>query len=137
MVSQESPAGRAGLRAGDRIIAIDGLSILSSEGSRRFGNVEPGQRIRLTVKRGNSTIVKEMTLTRRPEAVAAIAALAATLPRPPVPASMRRELRYSGQLDNVSVQVWSVGGPTVEKSGDTMVITVGASVVRIKVDPKK
>jgi hypothetical protein len=50
---------------------------------------------------------------------------------------MRRELRYSGQLENVTVEVWSPGGPTVEKIGDTMVITTGASVVRIKVDPKK
>jgi hypothetical protein len=49
---------------------------------------------------------------------------------------MRRELRYTGNLDNVTVEVWSPGGPSVEKIGDTMIITVGASVVRIKVDPK-
>jgi hypothetical protein len=40
-------------------------------------------------------------------------------------------------MDNVTVEVWSPGGPTVDKVGDTMVITVGTSVVRIKVDPKK
>jgi hypothetical protein len=50
---------------------------------------------------------------------------------------MRRQLRYTGQMDNVSVEVWSPGGPTIDRIGDTMVITVGSSVVRIKVDPKK
>ena len=94
----------------------------------------PGQRVRLTVKRGSATFVRELTLATRPELRAAIAAAA---PRAPAPPSMRRELRYTGQLDNVSVEVWSAGGPTVERNGDTIVITVGASVVRIKVDPKK
>jgi hypothetical protein len=50
---------------------------------------------------------------------------------------MRRELRYSGTLDNVTVEVWSPGGPSIEKTGDTMVITVGASVVRIRIDPNR
>ena len=133
-VSAESPAGRAGLRAGDRITHIDGVSILSRDGGRRFGRVRPGQRVRLTIQRGTTSFVRELTLGTRPEVRAAIAA---TTPRTPAPPSMRRELRYTGQLDNVSVEVWSAGGPTVEKIGDTMVITVGASVVRIKVDPKK
>jgi hypothetical protein len=142
MVAAESPAGRAGLRAGDRLTHIDGLSILSREGARRFGGVEPGQKVRLTVRRGGSTMTKELRLGRRPEYRAVIAAetprppiavRAATPPRPP---AMRRELRYTGSLDNVTVEVWSPGGPSVEKIGDTMIITVGASVVRIKVDPK-
>ena len=133
-VSPESPAGRAGLRAGDRITHIDGVSILSREGGRRFGAVRPGQRVRLRIQRGSSTLTRQLTLGTRPEVRAAIAA---TAPHTPAPPSMRRELRYTGQLDNVSVEVWSAGGPTVEKIGDTMVITVGASVVRIRVDPKK
>ena len=133
-VSAESPAGRAGLRAGDRITHIDGISLLSRDGGRRFGRVRPGQKVRLTIQRGSSTFVRELTLGTRPEVRAAIAA---TTPRAAAPPSMRRELRYTGQIDNVSVEVWSAGGPTVEKIGDTMVITVGASVVRIKVDPKK
>ncbi|HZJ02049.1 MAG TPA: PDZ domain-containing protein [Gemmatimonadaceae bacterium] len=136
MVAVESPAGRAGLRAGDRLTHIDGLSLLTREGARRFGRVKPGERVRLTLKRGNATLTRELTLLTRPEVRAALAAAsprAATTVRP----SLRRELRYTGDLDNVSVEVWSTGGPTVEKIGDTMVITTGSSVVRIKVDPKK
>jgi hypothetical protein len=134
MVARESPAGRAGLRAGDRITHIDGYSLMSREGARKFGAVRPGQRVRLTLKRGNQTLTRELTLASRPEVRAAIAA---TAPTPPTPRSLRRELRYTGSIDNVSVEVWSPGGPTVEKIGDTMVITTGTSVVRIKVDPKK
>ena len=136
-VDPESPAGRAGLRAGDRITHIDGHSILSRLGARRFGSVRPGQRVRLTVQRGTSTLERELTLGTRPEARAAIAERAPRPPRAPSSPTARRELRYTGQIDNVFVEVWSPGGPTVDRIGDTMVITVGTSVVRIKVDPKK
>ena len=134
MVAAESPAGRAGLRSGDRLTHIDGISIMTREGARRFGRVKPGQRVRLTVRRGMATLTRELTLSSRPEVRAAIAAAG---PRTTIRPSLRRELRYTGELDNVSVEVWSTGGPTVEKIGDTMVITTGSSVVRIKVDPKK
>ena len=137
MVSPGSPAARAGIREGDRITHIDGLSILSKEGARRFGAVGPGQRVRLTLRRGNSTVTSNVTLATRPEVRAARAAVAATAPRTPRAPSLRRELRYSGTLDNVQVEVWSAGGPTIDKTGDTMVITVGGSVIRLKVDPKK
>lgn len=129
MVAKEGPAGRAGLLAGDRVTEIDGVSILSPRGARKFGAVRPGQSVRLTVLRDGKSLTRQLTLATRPEVRAAIAAAAPT----PRAAAARRELRYAGQLDNVSVEVWSAGGPTVERSGDTMVITVGTSVVRLKV----
>jgi hypothetical protein len=136
-VDSESPAGRAGIRTGDRITHVDGLSITSPEGARRFGSAEPGHKVRLTVRRGGSTLHREVTVGTRPEARAVIAATTPRSPRTPAPPSVRRQLRYTGQLDNVSVEVWSPGGPTIDRIGNTMVITVGSSVVRIKVDPKK
>lgn len=139
-VDSESPAGRAGIRTGDRITLVDGLSITSPEGARRFGSAEPGQKVRLTIKRGTRTLERDIVVGTRPEARAAIAAAAPRTPRPPRPPltpTMRRPLRYTGKMDNVSVEVWSPGGPTVDRVGDTMVITVGTSVIRIKVDPKK
>jgi hypothetical protein len=56
-------------------------------------------------------------------------AVGALTPRPP---ALRRELRYTGQLDNVSVEVWSAAGPTIDRNGDTITITVGTSVIRLK-----
>ena len=140
MVASGSPADRAGLRRGDRITHIDGISILTADGQRRFGRVKPGQRVRLTVQRAGKSLTKELRLTTRPEVYAEIAAAAPFPPVAaiaPVPPSMRRALRYSGKLNNVTVEVFSPGGPTVERVGDTMIITVGASVVRLKVDPKQ
>ncbi|HEX6575581.1 MAG TPA: PDZ domain-containing protein [Gemmatimonadaceae bacterium] len=134
-IEKGSPADVAGFRNGDRITHIDGYSILSREGARRFGRVRPGERVRLRVKRGSSTVERTLTVGTRPEVRAA--QISRVAPRAAVAVGARRQLRYSGTIDNVSVEVWSPGGPTVDKIGDTMVITVGTSVVRIKVDPKK
>jgi membrane-associated protease RseP (regulator of RpoE activity) len=136
-VDPDSPAGRAGIRRGDRITHVDGLSITSAEGARKFGSAEPGEKVKLRLERGDRTLEREVTVGARPETRAAIAAAAPRAPRAPGPPSLRRQLRYTGKLENVSVEVWSPGGPTIDKVGDTMVITVGTSVVRIKVDPKK
>ena len=136
MVERNSPAGRAGLQSGDRITHIDGVSILSKEGGKKFGAVEAGQKVKLTLRRGTSTFTRELTLGTRPETRAAIAAYTPRAPQAVRPPRINRELRYTGNLDNVSVEVWSAGGPTVEKAGDTMTITVGSTIVRLKVDSK-
>ena len=136
-IESGSPADRAGFRNGDRITHIDGHSILSREGARRFGRVRPGETVKLRVMRGSKTIERSLTVGTRPEVRAAQAARSTGVIARTVAPGARRPLRYSGKMDNVTVEVWSPGGPTVDKVGDTMVITVGTSVVRIKVDPKK
>ena len=128
MISRDGPAARAGLLAGDKITHVNGVSILTSAGARAFGRVRPGQKVRLTVLRDGKSLTRELTLATRPELRAAIAASAST----PRPTGLRRELRYTGQLDNVSVEVWSAAGPTIDRNGDTITITVGTSVIRLK-----
>jgi C-terminal processing protease CtpA/Prc len=43
-VDDGSPAAKAGLRRGDVIKEIDGISILDPDGGRRFGSIRPGRR---------------------------------------------------------------------------------------------
>jgi hypothetical protein len=133
MVSRDGPAARAGLIAGDRITHVNGVSILTRAGARAFGRVRPGQKVRLTVLRDGKPLTRELTLATRPElrAAAVVAGFGST-PRPAAGVNLRRELRYTGQLDNVSVEVWSAAGPTVDRNGDTITITVGTSVIRLK-----
>jgi membrane-associated protease RseP (regulator of RpoE activity) len=50
-----SPAARAGLRSGDRLVSIDGLSLMSAAGGARFGAVSPGQSVSLGYERGSNT----------------------------------------------------------------------------------
>jgi membrane-associated protease RseP (regulator of RpoE activity) len=60
-VEPGSSADRAGLRHGDVLIEIDGVSLTDDEGGRRFGAVRPGQTVTFKYRRGAA--VGEVTLT--------------------------------------------------------------------------
>lgn len=66
-VERGSPADRAGLRAGDALAAIDGAAIRSPEGGRRFGAVEPGQRVTIVYERDGKRFVATLIATTRPD----------------------------------------------------------------------
>ena len=115
IVAPGSPADIAGLKPGDFITHIDGASILTPPGARRFGAVRPGQRVRLSVTRDGVPLIRELTLAERPR-----------------PMSGRSSIRYTGRLRNVDVEVWSPAGATVQRDGDTITINVGGSTIRLK-----
>lgn len=62
-----SPAARAGLRRGDVITHIDGVSILTPEGGRRFGAIRPGQAVRWSVVRAGVPRIVVGRAAERPE----------------------------------------------------------------------
>jgi C-terminal processing protease CtpA/Prc len=52
-VYDESPAAQAGLRAGDRIVAVNGIDITSDEGGRTFAAIRNGVPVEFRVRRGS------------------------------------------------------------------------------------
>lgn len=67
-VDVDGPSHRAGLRRGDTLIAMDGVDLTTSEGGRAFGQIEPGQRITLTVQRDGRERRVSLVAVARPDA---------------------------------------------------------------------
>jgi hypothetical protein len=65
-VDPEGPAGRAGMRRGDQLTHVDGISLLTEEGGRRFGAIHPGQTVKWTLLRDGSTLSLPVTAVARP-----------------------------------------------------------------------
>ncbi|MFI5311334.1 MAG: PDZ domain-containing protein, partial [Gemmatimonadales bacterium] len=51
-VSKGGPAEMAGLRVGDTLIALDGISLVTESGGNRLGRIEAGERVRVGYRRG-------------------------------------------------------------------------------------
>jgi hypothetical protein len=65
-VDPDGPADIAGVLAGDILRSIDGMSISSNEGGRRFSSLQPGQKVRLTVDRRGHSLDLVITASKRP-----------------------------------------------------------------------
>ncbi len=65
-VAEDSPAARAGLEAGDLIVAADGHPVTDNEGARRLTTARPGETVQLTVERDGETLTLEVTAAERP-----------------------------------------------------------------------
>jgi S1-C subfamily serine protease len=66
-VTANSPASKAGLKAGDRVTSVDGQTIQSySEMVARIRAHQPGDKVTLNVTRGGNETTITATLTQRP-----------------------------------------------------------------------
>lgn len=65
-VAAGSPASRAGIRPGDVLLAVDGRPLTGAEGARAFSSIEPGQRLRLTLRRDGAERELELVAEERP-----------------------------------------------------------------------
>ncbi|HEX2080808.1 MAG TPA: PDZ domain-containing protein, partial [Longimicrobium sp.] len=94
-VEPGTPAASAGMRRGDRLTHVDGVSLTTPDGWRRFGAIQPGQQVRWTYTRDGRAQNAVMTARRRPDAG-----------RPPTPpAGAGQRLRYSGTVAGAQVEV--------------------------------
>ena len=117
-VEPGSPAQRAGLRRGDRLTHVDGLSLTTRQGAQRFGAIRPGQTVTWTYRRGSGAYTARTTAARRPDAPPTPRAPAT----PPTPRAAQ-QVRYSGAVGNTDVEVR--GAPVTitrdERTGETVI----------------
>jgi len=60
------PADEAGIRRGDLLTHIDGLSLLSEEGGKHLGQVEAGQRVEVVYRRGSTVGTAKLVVANAP-----------------------------------------------------------------------
>jgi serine protease Do len=93
-VEPASPAERAGLAAGDTLVAYDGRDLVKSAEVALDRVLVPGRTVRVTVRRGGKKVVRPLVVGERsaiawrqlpPGAVAAVAPRAPRPPRAPLP----------------------------------------------------
>ena len=133
-VEPESPAARAGLRAGDRIVSVEGQTITSAGAGRSFGAVEPGKGVVIGLERDGG--VRKVTLTAGkrtpgdklvPDPSVGIGAAEPVQPE---------TVRYSGRLGDTMISV--SGEPVVVTTTDTeVIIRSGDITVRLRRDPAR
>lgn len=121
-VPRGSAAWDAGLRAGDRIVAIDGANIMTPEGGRRFAEIEPGDEVAWSIERDGRRI-ELRTMAAEPDAPRAWSTLAPS----------DGPVRFTGTVGGTTVEVR--GGRvsvTESENGDLIVIQTGDTVIRIR-----
>jgi serine protease Do len=120
-VSEGSPAEKAGIRAGDVIVRVNGDEITSSRKlSRLIGEIAPDHTGRVTVFRNGSETNLDVTIANRPELKFDEAALLERfkdLPKPPDAPSLEGLMRKPGEA----------GAPMVWRFGSRRQIGVGVT----------
>jgi S1-C subfamily serine protease len=65
-VEPNSPTGRAGMRPGDQLTHVDGVSLTSEQGWPRWHAIKPGQEVRLTYTRDGRSHHATISALSRP-----------------------------------------------------------------------
>ena len=99
-IDPEGPGAAAGLKTGDRLLAIDGAALADWQALVEAVRLRPDTRIVLQVQREGAPIDVPVTLAHRGEGKAVAGYLGAGVKGGEWPASMLREVRY-GPLDAV------------------------------------
>jgi membrane-associated protease RseP (regulator of RpoE activity) len=129
-VAEGGPAARAGIRSGDELVAVDGADITSDAGGERFAAIEPGDTVRLTIRREGSNRAVTVVATERPRATPA--PVPTPTPRAlPAPTPSDR-LQYEGRVAGARIEVRGAPVRVVrdEATGEVTIYT-GGSVIRI------
>jgi membrane-associated protease RseP (regulator of RpoE activity) len=80
-VKEGGPAARAGLHAGDVILAVNGVDITTDAGGRLFGSLAAGKKAELRVRRASETLALTIVPQSREEVFGKLRVVAAEDPR--------------------------------------------------------
>jgi hypothetical protein len=157
-----SPAARAGIQIGDVLTQLDGVSLLTEEGGRRFGALKPEQSVRWTIRRGGNTRTLTVVTAPRPgertvplaELRERLRALSEQHDTERMSREMQRlaremeragyrvdrvdrettrdRLRYAGAVGGSEIEVRGLENVVVDDSGDEIVITTRDATIRIR-----
>jgi hypothetical protein len=154
-----SPAARAGIQIGDVLTQLDGVSLLTEDGGRRFGALKPGQSVRWTIRRGGNTRTLTVVTEPRPgertvplaELRDRLRALSEQRDTERMSREMQRlaremeragyrvtreatreRLRYAGAVGGSEIEVRGLENVVVDDSGDEIVITTRDATIRIR-----
>jgi membrane-associated protease RseP (regulator of RpoE activity) len=121
-----SVAEAAGIQAGDILMSIEGLSLLTAEGTKKFASAVSGDEVHLGFERASKPINVALTLGR-----------AARVQGRGGPTQTFDVLnaRYVGAYGNVDLDVWSDEPVSVTRdSTGAMILRTGTTVVRLRAD---
>jgi hypothetical protein len=125
-IDPEKDGRAAALRAGDHLVALDGVLLTTEQGGRRFSQIRPGDTLRWTVERDG----REITLTTR----AVQRAPAARVARAVVEDPSTAPLRFSGMVGDAAVEVRGGRVNVIEsEDGRMVIIRTGDTEIRIRV----
>jgi len=126
-VKEGSPADRAGIRQGDILLSVDGLSLLTDEGAGQFMRLRVGDEVTLTLERAGKSYTTSLVLGRifgRPDGPSTPFA-----PEPP---------HFSTQVGGTAVEITSdVPVVSSTEANGTTTLRVGNTVIRLKPQPQK
>jgi hypothetical protein len=117
------------LRRGDRLTHIDGLALTTPQAWRRFGEVEPGQRVRWSYTRNGQQQTAEILASRRPDARGAAGRGSGSS------RDAAQRLRFSGTVGDTEVEVR--GAPvTVTRDPRTGETVIRSRDLTVRVRPE-
>jgi membrane-associated protease RseP (regulator of RpoE activity) len=161
-VEPGSPAAKAGIRRGDVLTHIDGVSLTTADGGRRFGAVRSGQSVRFTLRRGGASQNVTLTVGTHPDRQEIVSLrdqaralqqitrienqdvanqrdlerqvnrMVRELDQLSRGAADAQRLRYAGAVGGSEVEVRGASGVVVDDTGGELVIVTRDAVIRIR-----
>jgi regulator of sigma E protease len=110
-VEPNEPAARAGLAAGDRIVAVDGIPVHDFVQFQKYVQSHPGDRLSISYRRGTQEATVQLTTLAENQNGRRIGGIGIQVSaRTPYPASMLRHLKLSlpAAFGRATVEAWDM-----------------------------